>query len=185
MQYNIIYGALIDATQKVVDLTVAKMNSNIESSHENELLEIMLEAAEKEAENYIDSPIKERNMAVQLSVWPEIFELPIYPVNAITNIEYKDGLGATQTVNVADYTFYQTASGNKIKFSWDSEPDLEEGNEFPITINCRAGWSDNDMPAEIKKAVLLKFSFNERYREEMPTSANRTFHAALRPLKRW
>ena len=184
MQYNIIYGTLINTTD-VVTLAVAKMNSNIESDHENDLLEIMLDAAVSEVENYIDSPVRERNMSIQLNEWPDTFELPIYPVNSIVSVEYVDESGATQTVAVSDYTFYNTSTGSKIKFTWDSAPSLEEDNEFPITINCTAGWSQEDMPAEIKKAVLLRFSFNERYREEMPTSVNRTFHNALRPLKRW
>lgn len=184
MQYNITYGSLINTTP-VVTLSMAKKNSNIESDHEDDLLQLMLDAAVKEAENYIDSPIQERNISIQLNEWTEIFELPIAPVNAITNVQYIDENGSTQTASTGDYTFYRTTTGDKIKFDWGDVPTLQEGIKFPITINCTAGWSSNDMPAEIKKAVLLRFSFNERYREEIPTSANRTFHAALRPYKRW
>lgn len=184
MQYNITYGALVN-TVPVVTLAMAKQNSNIETDHEDELLQVMLDAAVEEAQNYLDTPVQSRNVVIQLTQWPSLFEFPLGPVKSVESITYRDANGVEQSLQAQDYLFYGTTTGAKLMFRWETKPVLEEDIEFPITINCVAGYAAAEMPAVIKKAVLLRFSFNERFREEMPTSANRTFHAALRPLKRW
>jgi hypothetical protein len=67
----------------------------------------------------------------------------------------------------------------------ESLPELEEGNMFQVTIKCVGGYDNDKMPKQIVSAVLLRFSHKELFREDMPTSYERSFHAALRPLKRW
>lgn len=171
----------------MVTLGDAKMNSNIETAFtdDDDLLNIILDAAIEEAENYIESPIKHRNIDVQLTEWPLVFEMPVYPVTSITSITYKDSDGNSQTVNSSQYLLYEKDGRNKIKFNLDSEPALDDDEFFSITISCQAGYSTADMPAQVKNAVLMRFSHRERFREDIPTSYNRMFHAALRPLKLW
>ena len=184
MDYNITYGDLIDSPE-VVSLVLAKKNSEIEDSTNDAYYSLLLEASVQDAENYVGSTFLKRNVDVSLSEWPSDFTLPLFPVQSITNIEYKDVDGTTQTVNAADYELYSQLGANRIRFKWESTPDLEEGNVFPITIKCVAGYDNNKMPSAVKSAVLLRFSHKERFREDVPTSYNRSFYAALRPFKRW
>jgi len=186
MEYNVIYDDL-EGTPEVVSLAVAKNNSNIADSFidDDALLQLILDAAIQEAENYIETPIQHRNMVIELSEWPGIFEMPLYPITGITGIVYKDVDGQDQTVSASDYFLYSMDGRNKIKFTWDSSPSLSGSEVFPIKINCRAGYATDDMPGPIKSAVLLRFSHRERFREDVPTSYNRSFYAALRPYRLW
>lgn len=186
MDYNVVYGDLI-GTPSVVTLGNAKMNSNIDTSFTDDdaLLNILLDAAIEEAEHYIESPIKNRDVTIQLSEWPLTFEVPVYPFANISTITYKDSAGATQTVDASDYVLYEIDRRHKIKFNLDTEPALNEDDFFPITITGQAGYTTADMPDQIKNAVLLRFSHRERFREDVPTSYNRLFYAALRPFKLW
>lgn len=186
MEYNVKYGALV-GTPEVVSLDNAKMNSNIDTAFndDDDLYNIILDAAIEEAEHYIETPIKLRNIDVQLTEWPSIFEMPVYPVKTVSEITYKDENGADQTINAAEYLLYETDNRHKIKFNLDVVPSLDDDAFFPITISCQAGYATADMPTSIKNAVLLRFSHRERFREDVPTSYNRAFYAALRPLKLW
>lgn len=186
MEYNITYGELVGAPV-VVALNVAKRNSGIEIAYvdDDDLLNILLDASIQDAENFIETPIKQRNVVVGLPEWPVRFEMPVYPVTSITNITYKDTNGADQTVDASNYVLYSIDGRNKVKFTWDTAPDLSTDHEFPVSINCVSGYATADVPPSIKSAVLMRFSHKERFREDVPTSYNRAFHAALRPFKLW
>lgn len=186
MEYNITYGSLVGAPV-VVTLDAAKRNSSIEIAHvdDDDLLNILLDASVEDAEKFIETPIKKRNIAIGLTEWPVRFEMPVYPVGSITDIVYKDVNGADQTVQSSDYVLYSIDGRNKVKFTWDVSPNLSSGHDFPITINCVSGYTTEEMPPSIKSAVLMRFSHKERFREDVPTSYNRAFYAALRPFKLW
>lgn len=186
MDYNITYGALV-GTPVVATLDLAKRNSGIEISYvvDDDLLNVLLDASIQDAENFIETPIRERNITIGLSEWPVRFEMPVYPVNLITSIVYKDIDGADQTVSTSDYVLYSVDGRNKVKFTWDTWPEVSADHDFPISINCVSGYATADVPPSIKSAVLMRFSHKERFREDVPTSYNRAFHAALRPFKLW
>ncbi len=186
MHYNIIYGDMAQGSQ-VVSIAMAKANSNIPETESDDLYALLLIAAVEDAENYIESTILKRSVTIQLSEWPKVFELPIYPVQSIEQVQYVDADGVLQTVADGDYLLYEVDRANKLKFGWQSVPGLQGDNDFPITITCTAGYDNDKMPPGIQSAVLLRFSHKERFREDgaLPTSYKRSFQAALRPYKRW
>lgn len=187
MQYNITFGA-VAAGSKVIDLATAKQNSNIEHSDTEDYLQILLDAAVEDAENYTGTSILKREVTMEFSAWAQAYVLPTYPIQTIDSVSYLDVDGVEQVVNISNYTFYNNAGLHKLLIKLDSFPDIYEIADFPIKIVATAGY-DNDaaMPAAIKSAVMMRFSQKEKYREDMPipTSQDRAFQAALRHLKRW
>lgn len=184
MNYSITNGAVI-GTPELVTLEQCKANSVIEYSDNDALYTLLRDAAVEDAENYTGQRFKHRNVTISFANWATVLELPLYPVQSITSVTYVDEDGDTQTVALADYLFYETNHTNKLKFSWATAPSLEENNEFPIQVACVVGYADEDVPAAIKHAVLMRFSHKERFREEIPTRLNTSFYDALRPYKRW
>lgn len=185
MEYNITYGSKV-GNPIVVTLAMAKRNSNIDFSElqNDELLQVLLDASVQDAENYMDTTILERNITITYTGWSTKWELPVYPVKTLTSITYLDANGDTQTVSPSDYMFFESNRCNKVRFTWDTAPELQEV-DFPITVTLVAGYASEDVPASIKSAVLMRFSHKEAFREDIPTSYNRSFQAALRPFKRW
>lgn len=186
MEYNITFGALIGSGE-VVDLATAKQNSNIEHSDTESYLQILLDAAVEDAENYTGTSILNRNVTMEFSCWEQKYRLPLFPIVSITSVSYFDSEGAEQTLNVADYRLYKNKGNYKLLIKLDSFPDLDEDLDFPVKVVAVAGYADANMPAFVKSAVLLRFSHKEMYREDtpIPTSMDRAFQSALRPLKRW
>lgn len=186
MEYNITYGDVVDVSQ-VVTLDLAKQNSNIEHSDTDEYLQLLLDAAVEDAENYTGTSILKRNVTMEFSGWARAYVLPHYPLQSITSITYQDADGVEQAVDAADFAFYNNAGLHKLLIRYDSFPALYELADFPVKVVGVAGYENDDMPAFVKSAVLMRFSQKEMYREDspLPTSMDRAFNAALRPLKRW
>lgn len=184
MHYNITYGNTI-STANVVTLALAKKNSKITWDDEDDLLQLFLDASEQDAENYIDGPIRQKNLTIGLSNWVSKLELPVFPITSIASIAYVNESGETVNMPATDYLFYSVEQANKIHFTADQLPELDGTKDFPITITCVGGYPDDEVPAAIKNAVLLRFSHRHMFREDVPTSLNRTFYSALRPYRRF
>lgn len=183
MDYHIKYGSTVEQDPKVVTLALAKANSNISLSDQDDLLNLLLDASVDDAERYIDSPLLEREIEMSISGWSNRIFLPISPIQSFTGIKYRDVDGIEQNLNPSDFRFDGVTK--HIMFLLDTFPDVEKGNPFPIVLDFVAGYKEAEMPTAAKHAVLMRFSHKELYREDVPTSLNRAFYAALRPLRRW
>ena len=186
MEYNITYGDKVSGAA-VVTLALAKQNSNIEHSDTEAYLQLLLDAAVEDAENYTGVSLLQRSVVIAYSDWALNYVLPLAPIQSITSVTYKDENGDTQTVATTDYTFYSNTGQHFLQINLDALPTLDEDTPFPVTVTCVAGYATDDMPAFVKSAVMMRFSHKELYREDMaiPTSMDRAFQNALRPIKRW
>lgn len=178
--YDIEYGDPVDGSQ-VVSLAVAKQNSNIEHSDTEAFLQVLLDAAVQEAEDYICNPLLKRKVFVKLSKWITPFLIPVYPVSAIDKVSYVDVDGAAQEMAVSDYKL----KDGQLIIALETLPELDGNDLYPVTVELTAGYENNNMPKQAVGAILMRFSHKELFREDVPTSYNRAFHAALRPIKRW
>lgn len=186
MEYNVTYGDLVD-DPVVVDLPAAKANSNIDTADQDTLLQILLEAAVDDAENYTGTSIRKRNVTIEFESWARIYDLPHYPLQSITSLSYLDSDGAEQTLQASDYKLYYKIGTQRLQIKLDTLPYVDGDADFPIKIEAVAGYDNDKMPGFVKSAVLLRFSHKEMFREDsaIPTSMDRSFQSALRPLKRW
>ncbi len=176
----------------IITLDIAKKNSSIEHAANDDLLQILLDAAIEDAEAYTGISIFERKtVVVTYDSWAEICEdLPVVPVKAITSIKYWDESGVEITVDAGKYRLVNAGSpiDQFISFDWPSleiTPSLDPDKVFPITLAVETGFVAAAIPKKIVSAILMRFSHKELYREDMPTSVNRTFEAALRHYKKW
>jgi len=187
MESIINIGALI-AGDDLIALPLAKKNSNIEHDEHDDLLQIYLDAAIEDAENYTGIKIKKREITIDFKDWATVIPITVNPLTVITEISYKDKNGDKQVIAETDY---QVAANNfgfeqTLVFSLNSFPVLESENRFPITLVGEVGYTSDDLPTAIKSAILLKFSNKEFYREEMPRNGvDTSFKAALRPYRKW
>jgi uncharacterized phiE125 gp8 family phage protein len=187
-QYNITLSTPKPGSQ-VVDLDMAKLNSEIEHDLRDGLLNVLLDAAVRDAEQYTGLSILEReNCVIEINRWPDDYymEIPFGPIREIKSITYFDSDGAEQTLDAANYQVLQKwgdTTRKYLKFTFSNEPALDSDKYFPITINVDAGFENTEMPAEIKSAVLMRFSHKELYREGVPETKSRMFNAVLRPYK--
>lgn len=175
----------VDYTTPVVALTMAKANANIQYTDQDDLLQLFLEAAIEDAEQYTGTKIQQRNVVIKLNAWSDFVDLPAAPLTVITSIVYKDEAGADQTLT-ADDDYETVRDGYGLYFKMVEMPELQEDNKFPITITGEVGYAAGTAPKAIQSAILLKFAHKELFREDAPKMGNdRSFESALRPYKIW
>ncbi len=174
MAYKVNFGA-IKPGALIVDLITAKLNSKIEFADEDALLAIFVDAAAAEIENYLGQPILER-LAVEFSLdhWNTGFNFP-FPIAAVNEVKYMDADYSEQIMDPATYVLFD----NCLVIKADRPADFSA----PLIIKCKAGYSNEEMPADIKKAALLIFSHSDTYRENMPIKLETSAKAVLRPYK--
>jgi hypothetical protein len=173
MEYSVKFGPVV-ADAQIVDLPTAKLNSKIEFAEEDTLLQLFVDAAAFEMERYVGAPILERAGVEFTLAKYEHFKFP-FPVSQILEIKYLDLDYTTQTVNAANYLL----NNNQLIFKNDA-PAFLPGS---LIVKVKAGYTNAEMPADIKRAALLIFGAAEIYRENMPVKMETTAKALLRPFK--
>lgn len=172
--FDLIYGTKEQA--EIVSLDVAKKNSKIDYTDEDDLLQIFLDASTDEIENYLDSPvIKRTGSTVKLKSWIESFKFP-FPVIDVTNLEYETGFNTTQTIDSTNWNFEH----GELVLDMDKPEDLKGD----LIVILDVGYEEAYIPNDIKAAALLMFTQAETYREDMQIKVNKVSQHKLRPYKK-
>ena len=176
MARQITYGP-ITANATIIDLAMAKMNSKITFDEENDLLEIFVDAANAEIENYIGAPVLQRDETlITWDHWCTRHALP-FPVRELLSLEWKDATGTT--AELSEGSDYELFDDYLIL-------DIDKPSDFKyLVLTCKTGYIPEAMPADIKRAALLIFAHADTYRENMPLKLNSSARALLRPYRRY
>ena len=176
MARHITYGAKKEGAE-IVCLILAKLNSKITFTEEDALLQLFLDAATDEIENYVGRPVLERPACIISETrWCSRITIP-FEVNELISVEWLDDAeAATELTEGEDFEYF----GNELEFDIDEPADFAR---LRITVN--AGYPAAEMPNDIKRAALLIFSHADTYRENMPVKLNTSAQALLRPYRRY
>lgn len=176
MSYQVILGDKASGAI-IVDLSMAKANSRIEFNDEDTLLQLFVDAAAAEIENYIGGPVLIReNSKIIFDAWVTSFS-PKMPISAIIKVSYINDQGTTIVIPAQDYTL--SKGSNTLMLDIDEPTDFKA----PLTIEANLGYATAEMPADIKRAALLIFANAETYRENAPVKLETSAKALLRPYR--
>lgn len=174
VDFNLIYGTRATA-DVIVTLELAKANSKIDYTDEDALLQLFLDSATDEIENYLDYPvIKRTDSVLKLKCWISKFRFP-FPVIGVTSLKYDTGFGTTQTIATENWSFEH----NELVLDMDEPEDLK--GDLIVTLDV--GYEMADIPSDIKAAALLMFTQADTYREDMQVKVNKASQHKLRPHK--
>lgn len=171
----------------VVELAMAKQNSNIEHDHTDAYLQLLLDASIQEAENYTGRALIRRTGVIYaFEGWSDEVLLHTSPV-AITGVTYRDGAANAQVLADTEYSVLvrDDRESLRVKSGPGGLPDLYDGEQYPypIEITMDVGYTAETCPADIKQAILLIFSDNELFREDRPMKLGRSSRVKLRPYR--
>lgn len=169
------YGAKTTPLQEIVSLTIAKANSRIEFADEDTLLQLFVDAATAQIENFIGGPVLERSGVVIEQKYFGVVQIP-FRINDVTKVEWLDDAGTATAIPEAEWDYF----AGEVNIGIDRPDDFNR-----LKVTCTAGYSDDQMPADIKRAALLIFSHADTYRENMPLKLNTSAQALLRPYKNY
>jgi hypothetical protein len=157
------------STFEPVSIQRAKHNSNIADSEKafDAFFADCIKAARDYIERQLGCCICEASYTLSLSKFPTYaISIPVWPVQSVESIAYKDTDNANQTVTLGTivqpinddrYTIYLT--------DWASFPTARD-TPNAITISFTAGWASQDViPPSIARAALMLVSYWYEFRE--------------------
>lgn len=146
----------------------ARLHCRAESfSEEDTLFDSLISAAYAAAEQMTGRAILERTETLVLDRFPRrhhahkradhgmTIELPWTPVQSIDSVQYVDTDGVTQYLDVDSLLFDTRQLFPTLSPQWETKwPDTIDEPES-VTITATVGYSDDDMPGDIRAAMLL------------------------------
>lgn len=136
---------------------IAKVDLKVDSTEEDELITILIQAAREYVEDRTQRSLITQTRVMKLDYFPRSTELtlPFGPVQTVTTIEYYDSNGDLVPLAAGDYWVDVDSKIARvvIKNSWPST--FDQPNAVVITYECGYGLTGDDVPAPLRKAILL------------------------------
>lgn len=180
------------ADQWIISLDEAKKNINIDLADSetvpDDLLQLYVDSATDEIENYTDRVFVDRTATIQLSEWVGKIELPVSPVRSVLGITFIDINGQDVDLDEGiDYRVldYDNGMRTKILFLMSNFPELNNDGDMNISIQVQLGYLKSKMPGAVKRAALLIVSDAESYRGTANIGTNQSVHNVLRPYRKY
>lgn len=164
----------VAATDDLVTVDEVKSHSRIDTTADDTLLEGYIQAATDLVEQETGRHFAGRTVAISFDDWPDcdVLKLPVYPLQSVTNVKYKDKDGNLQTMSSDDYVVDLDSVMPRIALaesaSWPS------ATLYPLSavvVTAVTGHADiNDAPQIARQAVMLMVGqWYENREDQMPT----------------
>jgi len=173
----IVYSKVTSApTVEPLTLTEAKLDLKIDSTEEDDLLDILIKAARETVEIRTGRSLITQSRAIKLDYFPctDTIRIPNGPVQAITHIKYYDEDEVLQTLSDSDYWVDADSDIARVvvKDSWPSTEDRP--NAVVITYTCGYGAAGSNVPAPLRKAMLFILGHLYENRQNVIVSGSST-----------
>lgn len=159
------------------ELATAKGFLRVLHNHEDSIIELLLDGAVSRCEEYLGRALTERQRVLTIGrgvsgydtqIPPRIWRLPLGPVTAITQFDYRDKNGAIMTAPPgAAVVGYAMGGHYTIHIEWPA--DLADTDEVLPVANVQyttaPDWPAGEVPADIKLAVLMTLADSWTNRE--------------------
>ena len=182
--------------EEPLTLADAKAHLRVSSGAEDGYIETLITAARNVAESYTGRAFIPRSLRYRLDFFPRELLLPVAPVQAVTQIDYVDYAGATQTLAAEAYQVDVASTPARIRPAYQARWPCTRAVLNAVTVLFDAGYagagspedSRAGVPAEIRQAMLLHIGHLYQHREDVivGTSAVALPHGwsdLLRPLR--
>lgn len=148
------------ATAEPVTLVEAKNQIRVDITDDDGYIAGLISVARARAETISRRALITQTWDWVFDAWPrgDTLTVPLPPLQSVTSITYTDDDGNSDTIASADYIVDTDSEPGRIVLkssaTWPGVT-LQEANA--ITVRFVAGYGDagNDVPAEIRQAVLL------------------------------
>lgn len=146
----------VTAPAPCVDLAAAKLHLDVESSHHDELIGDLIEAAQAviSGPRGIGYALSASTWRFSLDAFPTgMILIPLEPVTEIASIEYVDTAGVTQTLAPSDYMTALDRVIPKVAPAYGKAWPATRPQFGAVTITMEAGAPE--APRDLRNAVLL------------------------------
>lgn len=173
-------------TDKIVTLATAKKHLQLDAADdsEDEILQIYIDAAIAQAENYIESVILERKYKVVGVSFEDVLNFTKQRLKSIITFTYKDTSGDVQPL---DASFYRINQVDKFEYNIkyvtdDAElPEVKPLTQDAVTVEMLLGFKKVQKP--IVSAILLLIKDMYEIRSDRPKHQNTAAFNLLKPYR--
>lgn len=166
-----------------ISLAEAKLNSRIDHTAENTLIDGLIRAAREHVESVTGRRLMEQTWKAFYDDFPDEFYLPTAPVQSVTHIKYTD-VNGTQTTWATTYweaNLLEEPAEIELKYG-QTYPSVTLKTVNPIEVQFVAGYaSAADVPMPIRQAMYLLIE--HWYRNRSAVTIGNTSAAISEPLK--
>ena len=141
-----------------ISVADAKLHLRVDSSSEDALISLMIQAAREECENEIRRALITQTWEKYLDSFPAAIELFYPPLQSVTSISYVDAAGNAQTLAGTEYTV-----DDKQEPAWIVPADLKFWpltrcviNAVTVRFVCGYGSADTAVPKAIRNWLLIR-----------------------------
>ena len=148
-----------------VTLAETKAHLRVDAATDDGLIAGYIQAAVRAAENYIRGKLIRQTWDYTVDYcWPIVsvkgmtryrIELPLHPVMSVSSVSYVDDNGATQTLSSLLYTVRTDGPVAYVEKAYDSTWPTIRRVPAAITVRFTVGYDAEDVPDEIRTAILL------------------------------
>lgn len=167
MNWNNFTRVVAPATT-VVTLDEAKAHLRISHDDDDDYIEALIDAATA----YIDGPygagiaLLTQTWRLSLDRFPNgALRLPLCPVQAVTAITYTDLAGTVQTLSAGSYSVDTDRSPAILFPTYGTSFPTPQAIPGAVKITMRVGYEPADLPADLRRAVLLLIGHLNENRE--------------------
>lgn len=146
----------VEPAQEPITTAEAKAHLRVSHSSDDTLIDALVTAARKVAENELGRSLLTQTWVKTLDGFQDAIELPYPPIQAVSSIDYVDDDGATQRLSSSSYAVDISSEPGWIMpaYGYDWPSTREEINA--VTVTYTAGYaSAADVPQPIKHWILL------------------------------
>ena len=150
-----------------VSLSEAKRHLRVDTSDEDELIDTLISAATETAQHFLRRQLVSATWKYTLDDWPEETINPPYPpLNSVTQIQYVDTDGNTQTLSNALYTVYTNVEPGAIERAWNCDWPSTRTVRDAVQVTYVAGYGlASAVPAPFRGAIKLLVGHLYEHRE--------------------
>lgn len=150
------------ASDNCLTSSEVKAELKVETSDEDSVLAMKLDAAERLVEEYCNRRLMKTVLAFTLDGWPSGgIVLPVNPIVSITSVKYYDTSNVQQTWDTANYHYNVNEEPCIIRYVNDV-PSLYDDRSDKVQVAFTVGYSSSDtvatqqaaVPPMLKQAIL-------------------------------
>jgi uncharacterized phiE125 gp8 family phage protein len=154
------------ASEDVVTLDEAKRHLRVDFDEDDQLITGLIAAATRHLEQELGMALAQQEWRQDLPRFADKMRLRPGPVDlASVSLDYRDEAGAEQSLAGSVYRTHADAEGAYVRIasgeSWPATYDREDA----VSISFTAGVAAEDVPADLKVAILLHMAFLYEKRE--------------------
>lgn len=169
---------------EVISLAMARKQLQLEEdfTEDDTLIQMYIDAAIVDAENYINSEISEKKFKVQGKSFDDAMAFNKQILQSVESIKYKPKSGSEITIDAENYSIVNVDKyQNKIEFVENFEyPEIKPFTPDAVTIEFTVGYPEGKVPKAIQKDLLLMITSSYEFRtdtvKEKVTASETSLH---------